>query len=85
MKALRRFATCLLVNDNLCGKLFSSSELLIVFDDSLKPTSASFSLISVNLIALQLNYCSESFFIDIILDRMKLLHTTSLQYSHSFL
>ena len=30
-KALRRFATCLLVNNNLRGKLVSSSELLILY------------------------------------------------------
>ena len=32
-------ATCPLVNNNLCGKLVSSSELPIIFDDSLKTTS----------------------------------------------
>ena len=30
-KSLRRFATCLLVNYNSCGKLVSSSELPIIF------------------------------------------------------
>ena len=38
-KALRIFATCLLVNNNLCGKLASSSELPIIFDDNFKTTS----------------------------------------------
>ena len=38
-KALQRFVTCLLVNNNSCGKLVSSSELLIIFDDNLKTTS----------------------------------------------
>ena len=41
-KALRRFGTCLLVNNNLCGKLASSSELPIIFDDNLKITSVPF-------------------------------------------
>ena len=39
VKALRRFATCLSVYNNLCGKLVSSAELHIIFDDSLKATS----------------------------------------------
>ena len=39
-KALRRFATCLLVNNNLRGKFVSFSP--IIFDDNLKTTSVSF-------------------------------------------
>ena len=38
-KALQRFATCLLVKNNLCGKLVSSLEFPIMFDASLKITS----------------------------------------------
>ena len=38
-KALRRFATCLLVNNNLWGKLVSSSP--IIFDYDLKTSSDS--------------------------------------------
>ena len=38
-KALEIFATCLLVNNNLCGKLVSSSELPIIFDVNLEATS----------------------------------------------
>ena len=38
-KDLRRFATCLLVNNNLWGKLFSLSP--IIFDDNLNTTSVS--------------------------------------------
>ena len=34
-KALQRFATCLLVNNNSCGKLVLSLESPIIFDDSL--------------------------------------------------
>ena len=41
-KDLERFATCLLVNNNLCGKLVSPLELLIMFDDNLEATSVSF-------------------------------------------
>ena len=48
---IRRFATCLLVNNDLCGKLVSSSELSIIFDDNLKTYfsfifNADFSLLS---------------------------------------
>ena len=35
-KSLWRFASCLLVNNKLCGKLISPSELLIIFDVNLK-------------------------------------------------
>ena len=41
-KPLRRFVTCLLVNNNLWGKLVSLSP--IIFDDSLKTTSDLFFL-----------------------------------------
>ena len=41
-KALLRFETCLLVNNNLWGKLVSWFELPIIFDDNLKTTSVSF-------------------------------------------
>ena len=38
-KGLRRILTCLVVNNNLFGKLVSSLEMPIIFDDSLKTTS----------------------------------------------
>ena len=41
-KALLRFATCLLVNNNSRGKLVSLSESPIIFDGNLKTTSVSF-------------------------------------------
>ena len=50
-KALRRFATCLLVKNNLCGKLVSSSELQIIFDDNLKITSVSLFIADFNLLS----------------------------------
>ena len=63
-KALRRFATCLLVNNNLCGKLTSSSELLIIFDDNLKITSVPLFIADFNLLSCDFdNYCNESFYI----------------------
>ena len=39
-KSIERFETCLLVNNNICGKLVSLSPL--VFDDNLKTSSVSF-------------------------------------------
>ena len=39
---LQRFATSSLVNNNLWGKLVSSSRSPIIFDDNLKTTSAFF-------------------------------------------
>ena len=50
-KALRRFATCLLVNNNSCGKLILSSESPIIFDDNFKTTSDSFSIADFNLLS----------------------------------
>ena len=41
-KALRRFATGLLVNNELRGKVVSSTQLPIIFDDNLKIISISF-------------------------------------------
>ena len=43
-KALQIFAACVLVNDNLCGKLASSSECPIIFDNNFKITSVLFLL-----------------------------------------
>ena len=48
-KALRRFATCLLVNNNLRGKLVSLSP--IIFDDNLKTTSVSFFIAYISLLS----------------------------------
>ena len=48
-KALRRVATCLLVNNNLWRKLVSWSP--IIFDDNLKTTSASFFIADSNLVS----------------------------------
>ena len=43
-----RFPTCLLVNNNLCGKLVSSLELSLMFDDSLRITSVLFFVADFN-------------------------------------
>ena len=50
-KALKMFATCLLVHCNLCGKCASSTELPIIFDDNLKITSDSFFIAEFNLLS----------------------------------
>ena len=50
-KTLQRFATCLLVNNNLWAKLVSSSELPTTFDDNLKTTSVLFFISDFNFLA----------------------------------
>ena len=52
-KALRRFAACLLVNNNLWGKLVSSSP--IIFDDNLKTTSVLFLITDFNLLSCEID------------------------------
>ena len=49
-KALQRFATYLLVNSNLRGKLVSSSELPTIFDDNLATMSVLFFIADFNLL-----------------------------------
>ena len=70
-KALRSFETCVLVNNNLCGKLISSLEPPVTFDESFKVTSARlfipyFNLLSCELDNFTLKCYFESFYIDII-------------------
>ena len=65
-KALLGFATCLLVDNKLCWKIVSPSELPIIFDDSLKTTSVSFFIAAFSLLHYEcdnvyLDYCIESF------------------------
>ena len=50
-KALGRFATCLLVNNNSFGKLVSSLELPIIFDDNIKTISVLFFIADFNLLS----------------------------------
>ena len=50
-KALRRFAICLLVNNNSGRKLVLSSELPIIFDDSLKTISVSVFIADFSLLS----------------------------------
>ena len=54
-KALRIFETCLSVNNNLCGKLVSSLELPIKFDERFKATSAPIFIPDFNLLSCELD------------------------------
>ena len=53
-KALRNFETCVLVNNNLCGKLFSSLESPTIFDERFKVTSVPFFIEDFNLLRCEL-------------------------------
>ena len=53
-KTLRRFETCVLVNNNLCGKLFSSLKLPI-FYEFFKATSVSIFIPDFNLLSCKLD------------------------------
>ena len=68
-KSFTKFATCLLDNDNLWGKLVSPLKLPIIFDDNLKTTSVLFFIAdsinhAVNLKIFSLNYYINPFYID---------------------
>ena len=54
-KALRSFETCVLVNINLCGKLFSSLESPTSFDEIFKVTSVLFFIPDFNLLSCELD------------------------------
>ena len=55
VSALQRFATCSLNNNKLSGKLASSLELPILFDDSLKITSVLYFVVDFNSLSYELN------------------------------
>ena len=55
-KVLQRFETCVLVNKNLRGKLFSSLESPIKFDQNFKVTSATFFTPDFDLLSCKLEY-----------------------------
>ena len=55
-KTLRSLETYVLVNNNLCGKLFSSLELLTSFDEIFKATLVSFFIPDFNLFSCQLDH-----------------------------
>ena len=77
-KALQIFETCVLVNYNLCGKLVSSVEFPIKFDKRFKVTSVTFFVADFNLLSCELNNLHltcyiESFYINILLKRNKII------------
>ena len=51
----RSFETCVLVNNNLCRKLFSSLESPTIFDSSYKVTSVPFFIPDFNLLSCELD------------------------------
>ena len=67
-KALRSFETCVLVNNNLCGKLVSSLELPVKFDERFKFTLVRFVIAHFKLLSCELDNLTykcyiESFYI----------------------
>ena len=54
-KALQILKTSVLVNNNLCGKLFSSLESPATFDESFKVASAPFFIPDFNLLSCKLD------------------------------
>ena len=54
-KALWSFETCVLVNNNLCGKLFSSLESPAIFDGRFKVTFVPFFIVVFNLLSCELD------------------------------
>ena len=50
-KALRSFETCVLVNNNLCGKLFSSLEFPTIFGERFKVTLVPFFIADFKLLS----------------------------------
>ena len=55
-KALQIFENFVLVNNNLCGKLVSSLELPIRFDERFKVTSVPFFIADLNLLSFELDH-----------------------------
>ena len=54
-KALRRLETCVLVNNNLCGKLLSSLKPSATFNESFKVTAAPFFVLDFNWLSCELD------------------------------
>ena len=60
-KALQTFEICVLVNKNLCGKLFSSLESPTTFGESFKVTSVPFFMTDFNLLSCKLDKTRQFF------------------------
>ena len=77
-KALWRFTTCLLVNNNLCGKLVSSLELSIISDEVLRVTLVSFFTANFNFLSCEYDNLTftvilSNFYINVILKENKFI------------
>ena len=77
-KTLRIFEACVSVNNNLCGKLISSLEFLIKFNEIFKVTSVPFFILDLNLSSceldnLHLKLYVESFCINNMLKQNKII------------
>ena len=75
-KTIRRFATCLLINNNLRRKFVSSSPT--IFDDNLKTISVSFFIADFNLSSCEFNSLTLKLLYCVILYRSKLNHSMKL-------
>ena len=54
-KTLQSFETCVLVNNDLCGKLFSSLESPLIFDEKSKVTFAPYFIAGFDLLRCELD------------------------------
>ena len=54
-RTLRIFETCVLVNNNLCRKFFSSLKSPVTFDEIFKVTSVPFFIPDFNLLSFELD------------------------------
>ena len=74
-KALWNFETWVFVNNNLCGKLFLSSESPKTFDESFKVTSVQLVIPDFNSLSYELDKCFiDSFYIYTILKHNKITY-----------
>ena len=84
--ALRSFETCVLVNNNLCGKLISSLESPTTFDGRCKVTLVSFFIADFNLLSRELdNFTFNVHLILHLLSHFILNEKTKLEYFYSSL
>ena len=77
-KALQSFETCVLVNNDLCEKLFKSLESPTTFDDISKVTSVPFFISDFNLLSCELDK-------SVILSHFILKQKIKLEYFYSSL
>ena len=81
VKALRSFKTCVLVNNNICRKLFSSFESPTTFNEIFKVASVSFFITDCNLLVCKLD--NGTFIWSVILSHSMLNQKIKLEYFYS--